>query len=293
MRILILPPKNPDLDGVACALAYSELRKLPWSYYGTPQLEPRILIDRYGIAVDPLTPADAYILVDNSELPGTPPFVDPKKVIEIIDHRPSPDVEKNFPNAKIQIEKVGAAATLIGEKFIEEEVEPSTLAATFLRAAIYSNTLAFRASIATERDRKVYEFLGKFAEPIEGWLMEKRNEAYLKNLEEQLTLDFRYYPDASLGISQLEVFGAEPFLERIEEILGTLRSMAKIHGLRHVFLNMPDIATGTSYFIIKDKRIKEVLERDFGAEFDGPVGKRKGLLLRKQVKEVVKKGLKG
>ena len=65
----ILPPKNPDLDGVACTLAYSELRKLPWSYYGTPQLEPRLLMERYGIAADPPKPADAYILVDNSEAP--------------------------------------------------------------------------------------------------------------------------------------------------------------------------------------------------------------------------------
>ena len=52
---------------------------------------------------------------------------------------------------------------------------------------------------------------------------------------------------------------------------------------------MPDIATGTSYFITEDDRIKEVLEKEFGAEFDGPVGKRKGLLLRKQVKEIIKK----
>ena len=32
--------------------------------------------------------------------------------------------------------------------------------------------------------------------------------------------------------------------------------------------------------------------REFDVEFEGPVGRRKGLLLRKQVKEVVRKELK-
>ena len=292
MKILILPGNNPDLDGVACALALSELTGYPWSFYGKPQIEPSLLLKRYNISVPPLFPADAYIVVDHSNKENLPPFIEREKVIEVIDHRREERVKEWFPNAKVTIEMVGAAATIITERFMEKGIEPSMIAATFLRSAIYSNTLAFNSTNTTERDQRAFRFLGKYAEPIEEWLLQERNRLYLEHLREHIMTDFIPFRDTSIGIAQLEVFGAEPFLERTDEILSTLRALKRSYNLRYILLNMPDIKSKVSYFVTEDEKVKDVLQEAFGVMFEGVVGKRQGLLLRKQIKDTLNKNIK-
>ena len=289
--ILVVPRVNPDLDGVASALAYAELlsetgRVANWTLEGSPQAEPDILLRRFRVSVPRVLRADAFILVDMSSLAGLPSFVDPAKVVEVVDHRVAPRVREDFPNAKVQIEKVGAAATLIAEKFRERGVEPSPRAAAFLYCAILSNTLNLSTANTTARDLRIVGYLERLVpEGIGEWLLREKTERYLEDLRGQITKDFKWYSTATgkMGMGQLEVYGAHRFLERTEEILGILRELEVRHGLAGSFLNMPDIREKVTYLISGSEEVKRELEEKLGVEFHGHVAKMDRPVLRKEL----------
>ena len=169
--ILITCYVSPDLDGVAGAVAYGEFlqkagKDVVVGIIGELNDEAGYIFDRFGFSHPKTVPdADGYdevILVDASELSGLEGKIPAEKVIEIIDHRTINDADK-FPNAKAQIELVGAAATLVAEKFIQNKADISKESATLLYGAIVSNTLNFKGSVTTERDRVAAVWLNQTA----------------------------------------------------------------------------------------------------------------------------------
>ncbi|HRN71056.1 MAG TPA: DHH family phosphoesterase, partial [Candidatus Woesebacteria bacterium] len=168
MKTLITAYENPDLDGTACAYAYAEfLNKnggdVVAGIYGKIHREAQFVFDKFDIK--PLADADklnneidSIIIVDASDIRGLSDKINPAKVIEIIDHRKVNEADK-FPNAKVQIELVGSAGTLIAEKFYESRTSISKESAVLLYSAIVSNTINFKANVTTERDHKMAEWL--------------------------------------------------------------------------------------------------------------------------------------
>lgn len=145
--IVVTAKTNPDLDGVACALAYVELlqgtgRPAEAAADGRPDAEARFVLDHLELTLreDPPNQFSGFVLVDMSALPGLPDFVDPASVVEVIDHRLHGDPTQSYPNARVQVEPVGAAATLVYERFEAAGVVPSARSALLLQAAIHSNT---------------------------------------------------------------------------------------------------------------------------------------------------------
>ncbi len=158
-KILITPKVNPDLDGVACALAYSELLKqtgveAEGVVSGEPQTEVRYFTEQRGIKVptrndEETGPWEEFILVDASSMKGMPKVVRAERVMEVIDHRKG-EPEKEFPEARIQNDLIGAAATLIGERVLRGKNEISQDSATLMYGAIFHNTLNFLATNTSE-----------------------------------------------------------------------------------------------------------------------------------------------
>mgnify|MGYP003965002921 CR=1 FL=1 len=149
---------NPDLDGFSCAYAYAEFLNMTETeakpvIFGKPRREVQFVVSKFNIDV----PSDDFdikldvALVDASDVRGVLEKLDLEKVIEVIDHREVHESE-GFKKAKLQIELVGSAATLITEKFVEAKLEPSREAAVLLYSAIISNTINFKNNVTTERD---------------------------------------------------------------------------------------------------------------------------------------------
>ncbi len=122
--ILVTTYTNPDLDGFAAAIAYVEFldktgKSAVAGFFGDYQPEVKFVANRFSLALSqPINDATGFeqiILVDVSDLKRLDKSIDPRKVIEIIDHREVFDLA-SFPNAKSQIEVIGAAATLVGKR---------------------------------------------------------------------------------------------------------------------------------------------------------------------------------
>lgn len=199
--ILITSYVNPDLDGIAGAIAYGEFLKKTGKnaivgIIGEPHDEAKYILDRFGFAYpEMIMNADNFdkvILVDASDLNGLEGKIDPEKVIEIIDHRKVHESDK-FPKAKTQIEFVGAAATIVAEKFIQNKIDISKESAILIYSVIISNTLNFRGSVTTDRDRKVAIWLNKIASlPENFWkdLFISKSDLSGKKLIERIEGDF-------------------------------------------------------------------------------------------------------
>jgi len=253
--ILVTCYVNPDLDGVAGAIAYVEfLQKTGKSAFvgiiGEPHDEAKYILDRFGFEYPPIIKNadnfDEVILVDTSDLNGLEGKIPAEKVIEIIDHRKVHEADK-FPKAKVQIELVGAAATLIAEKFIQNKVDISKESATLVYGAIISNTLNFKGSVTTDRDKVAAEWLNKVAKlPEDFWkdLFIAKSDLSDNKLTDRINDDFAWFVmgGKKVGIAQIEMIGAKKLIdERGIEIIQTLENLKKKMNLDFVFQNIIEL----------------------------------------------------
>ncbi|MCU0680184.1 MAG: DHH family phosphoesterase [Planctomycetes bacterium] len=300
-KTLITPKINPDLDGVACAYAYSQfLNKTQNDYqyiagiYGRPQIEARFLLERLnledGLCYNPQNDFFDFIIVDASDIKGMPEIIQKAKVKEVIDHRLAHQAYELFPQAKIQIEMVGAAATLILEKFIENSLFPSEEIMLMLGGAIFSNTLNFKAEIVSNRDKKAIEYIKKNVSPLAFKMISEQmfiyKTEYLKNnLSEVIKDDFKVFNfPGNFGIAQIEGYDLDNLLiVKREELIIILQELKKKNNLDHIFLTAADINNSYNIFLAIDKNTEKILKTKMNLVFNSGIARNSKLLLRKQI----------
>lgn len=300
--ILVTCYVNPDLDGVAGTIAYGEfLQKTGKNAFvgiiGEPHNEAKYILDRFGFEYPPMVANadnfDEVILVDASELNGLKGKVSAEKVIEIIDHRKVHEADK-FPKAKAQIELVGAAATLVAEKFMQNNVKISKESATLVYGAIISNTLNFKGSVTTERDKEAAAWLNKVAKlPEDFWkdLFIAKSDLSSKKLSERIEGDFAWFVmgNKKVGIAQIEMIGAKKLLdERSGEIIQVLDKIKKDMNLDFVFQNTIELEDTKNFFVAQDTETQKLLEKVLKVQFAGVVAERPNLIMRKQIVPLLK-----
>ncbi len=303
-EILVTSYMSPDLDGFACAYAYTEFlnkqnQRAILGISGEPHEEAKFLLKQYNIPFVPqsFNPADfaRIILVDASDLQGIDPRINPDQVIEVIDHRKVNEMEA-FKNAKVQVEMVGSAATLIAEKFIGGKVVMSRDAAVLLYGAIVSNTLNFKANITTDRDRNVAAWLAAFIHPPADFVMAMfaaKSNVTKENLSEAIDHDFASFDlSKRVGVGQLEMIGAEEFVAQLKpDILGKLEFLKQTENFDLIFLSVVDLEKGQNIFITADQSSQELLTSIFGFQFTDNAAIRPGLILRKEIMPLIKEKL--
>ena len=299
--LLITSYVNPDLDGVACMIAYQELLRdtgepVEITIFGEPQDEARWALGYFRIEAPPrLENARAYdrvVLVDASDPVDLEGKVPPKHVSEIIDHRKNNDAGK-FANAKVQIEFVGAAATLIAERFFEKNILPSEKSAALLAAAIISGTSNF-LGIATDRDKSAFSRLNEIAKLPVGFAQEMflaKSDLSGAKLVETIAADWKHsvMHGKGVGAGQIEMIGTEELIaQRTPEILEAMRTEQKELGEDFGFLNLIDLENGTTFLFAEEPPSKALLESALGITFEGPIAKIGKVLMRKQITPLVK-----
>ncbi|MDD4983476.1 MAG: methyltransferase domain-containing protein [Candidatus ainarchaeum sp.] len=301
-KILITPYVDPDLDGSACAYAYSEFLvkqgvNAVGAVFGNIHNEAKFVFNKFKIpklqnAENIVNKIDKIILVDASDLQGISKKIDPNKVIEIIDHRKAHEAD-SFPNAKKQIELVGSAATLIAEKYYSKKLTLSKGSAALLYSAIVSNTINFRANVTTDRDIKMANWLKSQLSLPNNYIrdMFEYKSKIRGSLKKQFSEDLAIVStnDLHLGIVQFELVGVDSFLEKnIESIKKNLLSIKAKHNFDFVFLTCIDIEKGFNKFVAIDKETQEIVEKNLTVKFKNGITKRKGIIMRKEIIPIIK-----
>lgn len=249
---------DPDLDGVACAVAYAEFLNATGSpalacIMGNPTAEAEYTLERFSVPRPvqrpKMEPGERVVILDASEPIHFEDRLALGQVIEVIDHRKVHEAHR-FPNAKAQIELVGAAATLVAERFQAANVQPSKISALLLQAAIISNTQNFLVKTTTERDQVMMEWL---------------------------------------GIVQLEVVGSGALLQnRKSEMLEILKRLQSQNRLDLIFVTMLDVEEKLNRFLAPDSVMQDVLTKALELKFTDDVAMRDGIIMRKEIVPLVK-----
>jgi len=230
---------------------------------------------------------DEIILVDVSQVRPLEGKVPTEKVFQIIDHRKTHEAEK-FPNAKAQIELVGAAATLIAEKFIKENIRISKKSAMLLYAAIISNTCNFKG-ISTPKDEKAAIWLNKVAnlpENFAGQLFEAKSDLSGVKLDKRLEEDFAWFilKNKKVGIAQIEALNLQKIIKLREEgIITKLTKFKRRFRLDLILLNGIDLGKYICIFVTKEAKTKILFEKVFKVRFTGNTAQTKKIIMRKQI----------
>ncbi len=295
--MLITGGEEPDIDASACAYSYAELLRQGGKdalavAFGRPHIEAEFVFEFLKIPI--LTKGDSevkkckeVILVDASELHVLASSIDPKKIVEVIDHRRSNDVHK-FPNAKAQIELVGAAATLIAEKFFTKKMNPSRESAVLLYSAIVSNTINFKANLTTDRDRKMAHWLKPLCKIPDDYIhqMFEHKSTFKGSIKDALLAELAKptIDGQKWGIVQLEILNVDDFVKKnkAELELGLLE-LKKEHVLDNIILTCIDIEVGYNEFLSVDDDSREALSTALKVPFTDNHAIRPGIIMRKEI----------
>ncbi len=302
---LVIPYSNPDLDGTACAEAYAEYlnkqgENSKAAVFGTPHREAQYVLEKIEEqpkdASDLVDDAEDVIIVDASDLRGISNRVNPENVTEIVDHRKEHHADQ-FPNADAQIELVGAAATLIAEKFHKNNIDISEESAILLYGAIISNTMNFQANVTTERDKKMAKWLQKQVEvePDFGRKMFEHKSEFNEPIKEVFLGDFSTvtYNQEDIGIAQLEIVDVNQFVEQNRaEIQEALEEIKEEQSLDYIFLTCADLEDGFNHFVTIDTETTNLLSEALNVEFSENEAIRQDVLLRKEIIPKLKGELK-
>jgi inorganic pyrophosphatase/exopolyphosphatase len=298
--ILVTCYKSPDLDGTACIIGYTEFlnkngEKTQAGIYENPSIEARFILDFLDLPVPRQDlPFDKVILMDASTITGLPKNFSPNQVIEIVDHRKNTELEK-FPNLeKVLIELVGAAATLVAEKYMNTNTPISRESATLLHQAIISNTLNFKANVTTKRDRKAAKYL-KSQTKIPSNLTHKmfmiKSDMTGEKLSQNIKGDLsrQVIGGCNYLICQLEMIGVEKLINtRKKEILDIISGIKHERNLDNSFISLIDLEKGNNVFVCSEKNTQKILEGSLGIKFDKDIAKRDGLIMRKEIIPIMK-----
>lgn len=302
-KILITARVNPDLDGTASVLADAFILKKQGTdaegiLFGELQPETLYFTENHGIKIT--TRADngqgewkQFVLVDASSMTGMPKVVTAGGVIEIIDHR-EPVGESEFPEAKIQNELVGAAATLVWGRSEQACIKLPQELALLLYGAIFHNSLNLQSSNTTERDKKAVKSMEKdygFARQVIREMFEFSTEKTIAELEWTITKDMKEFNN--FGAAQLVITHAKgnltPKEAAISRLLETYRQQ---RHLKFVFLTTVDINTNENLIFCGSPNGQDVISRALGVAFANNWAQRSPALLRKQIAPLITTGHK-
>lgn len=282
-----------DIDAYAGIIAYSELlikqgidavaaSSAPLNVSITPSL--RTITTELQRDYVP-NQNDTFVIVDVADPEAIDSIVDQTRITTIMDHHS--DCERFWKNTpvNVQIERIGAACTLVFEHWeaAKLEHELSEGAIRLLMAGILDNTLNFRAHITTNRDRSAYGKLQALLRDSGGFTdqyfsecqveIEKDVIGALKNDSKLMT-----YPIiGQIYVGQLALWDTD-FLRMND--LGSL-SDDMPEGLW--FINIIDISAGHSYFLAKDDAVKDFLLNVTKVSFEKDLAKADRLWLRKEI----------
>lgn len=292
-KIIVTSAENPDLDGLACSYAYTEYLKkkgidADYAIFGRPFEEAKFILRKAKVRLKKtaVTGEEKFILVDTSIVSRIPKIIRLENVIEVIDHRKFND-SSAFTRAKLQIELVGAAATLITEKFMQEKIPISYETRFLLFYAILSNTLNFKNNVTTGRDRKAAAWLkhGLKLEKsyLKEFLLAKSRITNLPNAIKDYMGVFDF-SGTKICISQLEILDTKNFIAKNEsKISKILRSLENSNAVNDSLLTAIDIEKAENVFYSESPKVQRGLAELFRIKFKNSVAYRKGIIMRKEL----------
>lgn len=301
MRKVVTTYINPDMDGIAIMYAYAEfLRKKgeQASYYfeGTMKKEAEIVLEMFNIKldnIDKIEDDDKIVLVDTNYLSEISKDIRKENIVEVIDHHNREDWLEENKDLKIQIELIGAAATLVAERYKNENIEISRESAILLYYGIISNTMNLKIKLTSKKDIEMAEWLKSKVPEINDKIT---TEIFVKksqigdSLREEMEVEFKdQFMTISWSMGQLEVANVEEFLEKYEkDIRNILKTVKEENDVDYISVNCMDVINGYSIIIAEDEKTAKIISDAIEIKFENLRAKTRELISRKEIVKVLR-----
>lgn len=295
-KIFIIGHKSPDLDSVAAAINFAELKN---KSENTDRYEARIageinkvtdfILNKFSIekpAILENADEKEIILVDHNEFSQAVNGIEKAKILEILDHH-----KLNFSYSdpiRIDTWPIGSTNSILFKKFKETKIELSQKTASLMLSAVLDDTVITKSPTTTDEDKTIIEELSKIA-GIEDWKnfgieMFKTKSAFNKMSEmEIIKSDFKDFSmkKGKIGVGQVETVDLNDFNERIPRIINELESI-RLEGSYHsTILFITDIINEGSLFLVSSENQTEI-ENAMEIKFENNSTYVPGLLSRKK-----------
>lgn len=299
MKTIVTSGKSfVDIDALACAIAYKDYlnaKDIPCVVVFPGTINETVTKTIKNWNFDYKKGPDSketdlnFVIVDCSNPDVLPEFVTMDRVLSVYDHRSGYEHFWKDSKANIQIDLVGACATLIWEKIKSEKLESkiSITALNLLYTAIFANTLNFKSSVTTERDRNAFSELKRLVDLDDTWISSYYQEvesSMLANPGEAIKNDSKIvdFPNLKLKIviGQIELWDSKEFVSKNEE---TIVKTLKGFGVNDWFFTSPSISEGKNYIYTQSPKVIKLLGENFNIKFDGNWGQTDKLWLRKEI----------
>lgn len=281
--------------------AYAELlRKMGYNaeyyYEGQARKEVQIVLETYGIelkTVSQIFSDDEVILVDTNGLRYLPKAINANQIKEVIDHHKMNEWLSKQKDIKIQIEMIGAAATLVAERFKNNNIDISRESAILLYNGIISNTMNLKISMTTQKDKDMAHWLKqKYPEITE----EKTKAIFIKKseitdrLREEMEVEFKdEFITISWSMGQLEIANVEEFLNRNEEkVRAILKKVKDENNVDYISVNCMDIINGYTIILAENEATANIISDAINVKFIKLKAKIDKLVSRKEIIKIIR-----
>lgn len=304
---VIISYNEPDMDGVSCMYAYSELlnrlgENTKYFIWNSPKNEVDIVCKLFGIELhsmneNDLSDNDEFVLVDLNGKDQMHQIVKEDNIVEIIDHHSLSKCLPTYMSLKrLQIDRLGAAATIVAERYKESGLIPSRESAILLYYGIISNSINLKASITNSRDIAACEWLKSVCNDISE---EKIKEIFIKKSQiddDNLRTEMECEIPTELNnfksiLAQIEVANVEEFLkEKKAKMLHILQNVKDEKNVDYVLCNCIDILNGYNIILVLDEESKMFVENSLGYKvLEDGTARTNEIIQRKNISAILRK----
>lgn len=301
MRKIVTTYINPDMDGISLMYAYTEFlrkkgEKAEYYFEGTMKKEAEIVLNKFNIKLDNamrIENEDKIVLVDTNYLTEIPKAIKKENIVEIIDHHNKDSWLNDRNDIKVQIELIGAAATLVAERYKNENIKISREAAILLYYGIISNTMNLKIKLTSQKDIEMANWLKQqtpeITDEITTQIFVEKSQIG-DSLREEMEVEFKdQFMSISWSMGQLEVANVDEFLNKYEQdIRNVLKTVSEEKNVEYISVNCMDIINGYNIIVAGNEKTAEIISNAIGLNFKDLKAKTNELISRKEIVKVMR-----
>ncbi|MHA1310484.1 MAG: putative manganese-dependent inorganic diphosphatase [Candidatus Helarchaeota archaeon] len=225
------------------------------------------------------------ILVDHNEISQSVKGIKKAKIIQIIDHHKLSDIQSNEP-IFVYCKPIGCTATLIWERYKQENISINKNIAGIMLSAILSDTLLFTSPTCTEIDKKAAYYLADIAgidiDDFGPKMIEASTDTKTMSIDQIFTQDLKIFTfkDRKFCISQITTTNYKDILDRFD-FSTYLDKICKTKGYEFAIVMVTDVVLNGSEIIFEGER-KNVVRNTFNISKNKTSEFLKGIVSRKK-----------
>lgn len=293
--IYIVGHKSPDLDSIAAAVAYAELKnkidsenKYVAVRSDEANMETKYAFEKFGIELPEVLNDAAgkkIILVDHNEKEQIIDNIDDAEIIEIVDHHKM-KFEYGSP-IFIHVEPIGSTCTILAKMFKNNNIEiPKDIAGIMLSAALI-DTVITKSPTCTQGDvdiiKELSEIVGVDYTDFGIELFKIRSNVSSLPAMEILNSDQKDFDvnGKKFSISQVETVDLgelAPLTGKLFDVINTKKEEGAYHT---VILFITDILNKGSRFLVVSNE-PEKFEKTFNCKLENNECYLEGIMSRKK-----------